>query len=583
MKKSVNHNYIWADIFVKSLIKLGVENVCISPGSRSTPLTLAFSASKKIKKYVIVDERSSGFFALGLARASGKPVAVITSSGTAVSELYPAIIEAYKDRIPLLILTADRPPELLESGANQTINQIDIYSNHIRKSFNAGVPELIPDRVKHIISIAFRSVQIAMGSDPGPVHINFPFRKPFQPEDYTVELDQFLLDRFYSMVEKLEPPDVNYKVIKSFSERLGQKLADKKNLLYIGGQCGNSSIIHKLKRFSEQHNIPVLLDGTSSLRYMSALSPNFISNSQLFLRSDITREKLYPENVILVGNAPTSNNIIEFFEESYCEIIQVSNHSDWNDPTLQTTMHLEISADDCCDILLDSGNTYGADNDWLEAWQRFDNVAEEQKLLFLENAKFDIEPKIIDTVLKNIPDDSALFISNSLPIRDFDNFSRKGIRYLDIFTNRGASGIDGIISCAAGVAAASSKHTFLVIGDLSFFYDLNAMVTLRTYGIKLKIILINNNGGSIFEMLPIAKYTDVYTDYFRTPLNLCFEPFVKAFGGDYLLARDEKDLDNFMKSDSSRFSVIEFDTSGSNSSEIRKDFYQGVIQAVEIY
>ncbi|GJQ62547.1 MAG: 2-succinyl-5-enolpyruvyl-6-hydroxy-3-cyclohexene- 1-carboxylate synthase [Melioribacteraceae bacterium] len=581
MKKSVNHNYLWADIFVKSLVKLGVENVCISPGSRSTPLTMAFSQEEKLKKYVIVDERSSGFFALGIAKSTGKPAVIITSSGTAVSELYPAIIEAYKDRIPLIICTADRPIELLESGANQTINQHDIFSNHIRKSFHAGIPELIPQRVKHLISIALRSVQIASASDPGPVHINFPFRKPFEPQTYTMEINEVLLNNYYNLIDKLEAPGKIYRKIGDFTERLYSKLSGKRNLLFIGGQCGEGGIVHKLKRFSEKFNVPVLLDGTSPLRYMSGLSQNFVTNSQIFLRSEILKERLYPDNVILVGNSPTSNNIIEFFEESNCEVIQVSNHSDWNDPTLQTTMQLEMTAEDCCDLILENAEFTLPGDDWLNNWIKFDRISEEQKLFFLENADYNIEPAIIDSVLKHIPDGSSIFVSNSLPVRDFDNFARKASRFLKIYTNRGASGIDGIISCAGGVSAGTNEITYLVIGDLSFFYDMNAMATLRSYGIPLKIVLINNNGGSIFDMLPISKYTDVYTEYFRTPLNLCFEPFVKAFEGNYTLAQNSESIINFMNEPSGRFSVIEFDTSHSKSNDARKNFYQGVIDLVE--
>lgn len=580
MKKSVNHNVIWADLFVKALVNLGVETVCISPGSRSTPLTLAVSNETRLKKYVIVDERSSGFFALGLAKATGKPTVIITSSGTAVSELYPAVIEAYKDRIPLIVCTADRPPEMLETGANQTINQTGIYENHIRKSFNAGLPELTLPRVKHLLSLALRSVQISTVSDPGPVHINFPFRKPFEPDTYTLEIDESLFDKFYTLTDKLISPTVSYKKIPAVTETLLSKMDGKNNILFIGGYCADSGIIHKLKRFSEKFNIPVLLDATSPLRYLAGTSENFITNAQIFLKSNKASENLFPDNIILMGNSPTSNTILEFFEDSGSEVIQVSSHSDWHDPTLQTTLHLEMSAEDCCELILDQADLAPASEDWISKWKELDIITENYKKSFLSTLPDNIEPKIIDTVLQYIPDNASLFISNSLPVRDFDNFGRKTAKSLKIYTNRGASGIDGIISCAAGTAVPSSKDVYLVIGDLSFFYDLNSLVTLKKYGIPLKIILINNNGGSIFEMLPISKYTDVFIDYFRTPLNIRFEAFVNAFQGNYKFAGSVEDIKDFVLSENKDFSVLEFDTFKSDSSQVRKEFYQDVIKLI---
>ncbi len=189
MKKKINRNYFWAETFIKELSSIGVKYACISPGSRNTSLTLAVASNKKIKSFVHIDERSSAFFALGIAKATNTPVILLCTSGTATAELYPAIIEAYQQRVPLIVCTADRPPELLNTGANQTINQSNLYKNHIRWFFDVGLPEPIPRRIRHIKAIAKRAVYESMVRSKGPVHLNFPFRKPFEPDIITDEVD----------------------------------------------------------------------------------------------------------------------------------------------------------------------------------------------------------------------------------------------------------------------------------------------------------------------------------------------------------------------------------------------------------
>ncbi len=193
MKIKVNRNILWAEAFVNELSSLGVKYASLSPGSRNTPLTLAFANNKKIKSYLHIDERSSGFFALGMAKSSGTPVAVVCTSGTATAELYPAIVEAYQQRVPLIICTADRPPELRDLGANQTINQTDMYKNHIRWFADPGLPVISDSRILRLKSIARNAVFISTVGSRGPVHINFPFKKPFEPKSYTDQISKELL------------------------------------------------------------------------------------------------------------------------------------------------------------------------------------------------------------------------------------------------------------------------------------------------------------------------------------------------------------------------------------------------------
>ncbi len=229
MKRPVNKNYLWSKVFVDQLANLGVEYVCISPGSRSTSLTLAFARSS-IKSFVILDERSSGFFALGIAKKTNNPVAIVTTSGTAVAELYPAIIEAYQQRVPLIVCTADRPPEMLNSGANQTINQNNIYANHINWFFDLGLPEVTSERILHLKSIALRAFVTSKVINKGPVHLNFPFRKPFEPDSFTDEIEENLLEEYLTSFN--EPPQNNFNNSGDRNTRFGIriKLENQKKL-----------------------------------------------------------------------------------------------------------------------------------------------------------------------------------------------------------------------------------------------------------------------------------------------------------------------------------------------------------------
>jgi len=225
MKKiKVNRNNFWTEVFVKQLNSAGVKYACISPGSRSTPLTFSFAKNKKIKCFVNIDERSSAFFALGLAKASKTPVAVVTTSGTAAAELYPAIIEAYQQRVPLIICTADRPPELLNTGANQTINQHNLYKNHIRWFKNVGLPSLKRLKLRRLQQTAFRDVEFSTLKDKGPVHLNFPFRKPLEPFTFTDEVDSLLVKNVNSNVKILKPSKKKLDIEKLKSAKILKKL-----------------------------------------------------------------------------------------------------------------------------------------------------------------------------------------------------------------------------------------------------------------------------------------------------------------------------------------------------------------------
>jgi len=578
MKIKVNKNILWCDLFTKRLAELGVKDVCISAGSRSTPLTLSFNMNKSFSVYRFVDERSSAFFALGLAKKSKSPVAIVTTSGTAVAELYPAIIEAFYQRIPLIVCTADRPKFLLGSGANQTINQNNIYKNHIRLFIDAGLPDVT--RLQSIYSIANKSFNVCKYENPGPVHINFPFEKPFEPDAFTDIVDESVLKTF----DKNETINFKQKESKINFQSLANKLKDKKGLILVGSNGYEKDFPKLLKNFSQQFNFPIYVDGASSLRLGKLLIGNLIDNFTAIVRSKSFQKYFDPEIILQFGSAPTSNVILEFFKNSKAEKILINNFGDYFDPSQTSKKILRINPNKFCSEIILTG-IKSESKDWLNNFISMNKIAASFKNKIIERADFPFEGRVITEVVFNLPNKANLFISNSLPIRDFDFFVSNSKKDISLFTNRGASGIDGINSTAFGIAKKSKQPTYLIIGDLAFFHDLNGLYASLKYKIPLTIILINNNGGGIFESLPISKYDEYFKENFVMPLNLDFKNIVKSFGGEFIQIKNWNHFSKELKqtSKSNNLTVLEIKTDAKKSKFIRNDFWQVVSEQIDNY
>lgn len=577
MKIKVNKNILWCDVFTKQLSELGVKDVCISAGSRSTPLTLSFNMNNNFSIYRFVDERSSAFFALGLAKKSNSPVAIVTTSGTAVAELYPAIIEAFYQRLPLIVCTADRPKFLLGRGANQTINQTNIYKNHIRLFFDAGLPNL--KKLNSIAEIAKKSFNVCKYENPGPVHINFPFEKPFEPDSFTDTIDENILKQI-----SLKPLN-NFKTKESKInfDSLAKKFKNRKGLILVGLNSYNEEFPSLLKSFSEKFNFPIYIDGASFLR-LGFASNNSINNFTSIVRSTLFQKKFDPELIIQFGGTPTSNVVLEFFKNSRAEKILINQFGDYFDPSLTAKNIFRISPEKFCSELLSAG-IHSEKKDWLNHFLTMNKLAESLKSKIIYNADFPFEGRVITEAISNLPNKANLFISNSLPIRDFDFFVSFSKKNISLFTNRGASGIDGINSTALGIAQKSELPTFLIIGDLAFFHDLNGLYASMKNKIPLTIILINNNGGGIFESLPISNYEKYFKDNFVMPLDLDFKNIVKSFNGKFVAIKSWKHFIMELKqSNTSKcLTVLEIKTDAKKSKLTRNNFWLKVSEQIDCY
>jgi 2-succinyl-5-enolpyruvyl-6-hydroxy-3-cyclohexene-1-carboxylate synthase len=589
MKKSINRNILWAEVLAAQLKHCGLKHICFSPGSRSTPLTFAFSKNKFFKTYLILDERSSAFFALGLAKKLNQPVGVVTTSGTAVAELYPAIVEAYKSRIPLLIFTADRPARLRFSGANQTINQINIFGNHIRKFYDAGLPSISIKKIARLKKITLEGFLIADSLDKGPVHFNLPFDKPFEPDSFTdkVELNKYkslLKENFKSIPKNVKPA----KNLKLWSKLKSEIRNSGKGVIFCGSDFYSPEFSKLCGEISKKFNLPIIADGASNIRFAIRSKVNLVVNAANFLREKVIRKKLNPDFIIQFGGAPTSKSLLDFFEETNASIFLVNKFGDSHDPSLSATSVIKSDYESFCQKLLDefkSSPPKNIDSNYSNLLFKIDKVVEENRNTFINSSEFPFEGKIISLIADTFTSKFNLMVSNSMPIRDLDFFVSTSRAKINLYCSRGASGIDGIISTSMGIAKAAIEPTVLVTGDLAFFHDLNGLSLSKLLSIPLTIVLINNNGGGIFEMLPIAKYQSVFTKFFKTPHGLSFKNFVQGFYGIYHQIKSWDDFESKLlkAAKSEHLTVLEIKTNSTHSLIERKNFWKSVSETISKY
>lgn len=569
MTIQINRNIYWSQLFAEQLSNIGVKDVCISPGSRNTPLTYAFATNQNFEKYISVDERSSAYFALGLAKKSQNPVVVVTTSGTAVAELYPAIIEAYNQRVPLIICTADRPAYLRNTGANQTINQDNIYSNHIRFFYDTGLPDISDKNILRFLSKTVEGFNIAARIDVGPVHFNFPFEKPFEPDFLTDEISakhQISDNNCAPQVKSpIEPEILN---VLKFAEKI---------IAFVGPNNFNSATLHKIDQVLKEKNIPILADSASNLRYLK--NCNSIVNHTAFIRFEDVISLRQNDVILLFGEAPVSNSNLAFIEKTNCKKYSINQFGDLKDPS--RTVDKIIQSDEISFLEQLLKYMSPVKPEFLREIKSIDGLCEEIKSNELRNADISVESKIAKTIIESIPDSSNLFIGNSTVIRDFDLFTSSSKKNIQVHTNRGTSGIEGNIATALGIAKKSDNPTFLVLGDLSFYYDSNSLLLAKQNSIPLTIFLVNNNGGGIFSMLPISNQKDIFDRYFNTPLDIDFKHFAELYDGNFYQSETSSEFYDLVKKiNTSELNIIEIKTDSKKSADFRKLYIQSIREKI---
>ncbi|SDY40431.1 2-succinyl-5-enolpyruvyl-6-hydroxy-3-cyclohexene-1-carboxylic-acid synthase [Halopenitus persicus] len=568
-----NRNTLWATAIVDELASAGVSAAVASPGSRSTPLTLAFARHEDVHVFSQLDERSAAFFALGRARRTGEVTPLVCTSGTAAANYHPTVMEADQGRVPLLALTADRPPELRDSGANQTADQEKLYGDAVRYYKDLPEPAATDRALASVRTTVARAIAAAEGTDPGPVHLNVPFAKPLEPTpvpgDVPADLDP-------AAEAGREGP---YVATTGGATRLDDRdlraladaLATDRGLIVAGPADPPGLDAEAVTALSHATGHPILADPLSGLRFggHTRVAP-VIGGYDAYLSADLagdsTPEWRDPEVVLRLGAAPTSKSLRKYLTETGADQYVVDPVGRWREAEFAATDLVVAEPNRLCGDLSrlvgaagrgglaggsspsggsgDFGGAEDSDGDaFTDQWERADAAA----FSALSAADAFHEGRVIETLLPELPDPATLFVSNSMPVRDLDRFGRPGAASLTVCGNRGVSGIDGIVSSALGAGSATTDDLTLLVGDLALHHDSNGLLALDRCDVDATIVAVNNDGGGIFHELPIEEYDPEFTEWFKTPHGIEFETLAEQYDLEHVSV-DARDGENASES-----------------------------------
>ncbi len=495
--------------FCDELVRCGVTDACTSPGSRSTPIVLSLARTPGLRAWSHVDERVAGFFALGLAKRTGRPVAIACTSGTAAAELFPAVIEAAEARVPLIVLTADRPPELRDVGAGQTIDQLKLYGAAAKWFFEVGTHEASAERVRWMRALACRAVWSALDGRPGPVHLNVALREPLVldgplPEDPAPG-------------RRDGRPWVAHPVVPAPAELPPAPLAPAPRAVLVAGrEERDPQLGAALAAFAEAARYPLLADPLSGARR----GPAAIARYDALLRDERLAAELRPELVLRVGDLPTSKPLRAWLA-GLGDVPQVALDAEgaWHDPAGVVSARIAANPRATLAALTPEHRDAG-DPAWLERWRAADRAAAGAIAATLGEELS--EPRVAAELVEALGPEATLFVAASMPIRDLETFAAASDTAPRILSNRGANGIDGTVAAALGAAAAGDGPVVLHVGDVALAYDLGALLSARRLGLALTIVLVNNGGGGIFDFLPVAREGEDFERHVATPTGLDF-------------------------------------------------------------
>lgn len=509
---------------VTALMQNGIVDVVISPGSRSTPLAYAFASTKALNIYRQVDERSAAFFALGLAKSTAKPVVLLCTSGTAAANYFPAIVEAKYARIPLIVITADRPHELREVGAPQAINQIRLYGENVKWSAEFPIPDEVPQTLPFIERHIARAASIATAAPYGPVHLNIPFREPllidFQEEPITPTF-------FGSFISELAPS-------KAATLQLQQIIAQTTTGIIIVGELALGTDTAHIWAFTRKCKWPILLESLSNMRteVPEDCEQYVVSTYDALLKYERFKRNVTPDTVIRFGAQPVSKFLTQFITQSIPKnYVVIDEDPMFRDSTNMSTHFIHATVGEWLskmDIM-----NLRTEVAFAHFWKAADRIASEC-INHYDHYSVD-EGAMVSALLKTMPEGADVFVSSSMPIRDIDTFLTTSPVDMQVFANRGANGIDGVMSTALGFSQGRpNRKTYLLIGDLAFLHDVNAFIATRYQSCDLTVIVLNNDGGGIFSYLPQSSVEAHYEQLFGTPTALTFEYIAQMYDLDYV-------------------------------------------------
>lgn len=531
-----NVNTLWASLLTETLYRLGANTAISCPGSRCAPLTVALAQHPRIEAIPILDERSAGFFALGIAKRSGLPTILTCTSGTAAANFYPAIIEARESRVPLLVLTADRPPELRHCHAGQAIDQVKLYGDYPNWQTELAVPWATVGMLRYLRQVTVQAWERSLFPVAGPVHLNLPFREPLSPTldpEIAALAADFQEEEFFSAISPPQAP-----VRRGFP--LPSSWEVGKRGIVIGGVAQPRQpqlYCQAIAKLSRSLQYPVLAESLSPLRNYGTVIPNLIATYDLILRQEKLAEILAPEIVIQVGELPTSKELRAWLERHQPEYWIVDPSAENFDPLHGKTVHLRSSIEDLISDKKIDDKTNNIVSRFYSKWSKTEQKVRQVIAQKMATIDWLLEAKVSWLLSQILPPETPLFIANSMSVRNMEFFWLPNNLQIIPFFNRGANGIDGTLSTALGMAH-RQQSSVLLTGDLALLHDTNGFLLNRQFQGHLTIILINNNGGGIFEMLPISQFDPPFEEFFATPQNLDFSKLCLAYGIEYQNIRD---------------------------------------------
>ena len=515
-----NLSTAWGRRIVAELAAGGLDRAVLAPGSRSTPLTVAFAESDAVAVDTHLDERSAAFYALGYGKRRGEPAAVLSTSGTGAVNFHPAVVEAHQSRTPLIVLTADRPPELQDSGANQTIDQGDLYGDATRMTRTLPLPEADQRTQRSLRTTVARAVAAARPPNPGPVHLNVPLRKPLAPVETPAEQEQ---------LEQQSPVPERKPYVRTYQGSVapdpaavdairGAIAGETCGLIVAGPLAPSEKRAAAIRELARETGYPLLADPLSNVRFGPGGDETVLGGYDGYLGTTGTANWPDPDVVLRFGASPTSKGLREYLQEREPRQFLVDPAGGWREATFVATDHVEADVPSLVEALTPVETS--VPEQWVDRFRRAETAHWEA---VSETAEPGWEGGVIRDVLAGAPDPATLFVSNSMPVRDLDRFGRPRDATLTVLGNRGASGIDGITSTALGAGRATEEPLIAVTGDLAYFHDMNGLVALGRFGLDATVVLLNNDGGGIFHMLPISDFEPPFEEQFLTPHGLDFD------------------------------------------------------------
>jgi 2-succinyl-5-enolpyruvyl-6-hydroxy-3-cyclohexene-1-carboxylate synthase len=497
----------FARTLVDEWVRHGVTDACLAPGSRSAPLALALAGDERVRLHVHLDERSAAFFAVGLARASGRPAIVLCTSGTAAANLHPAVLEAHHGRVPLVVCTADRPPELRDTGAGQTVDQLKLFGTAVRWFHEAEVPSDREGAGAAWRALASRSAAAALGSPAGPVHLNLPFREPLVPTgDELVDAPGRSDDRPWTA----SAPGVRAPSVEML-DALAHLVADRPRGLVVAG-WGAGVRPSTALRFAEVAGWPVLADPLSNLRV-----PGTVAAYDPLLRVPGFADGHRPDVVLRIGGPTTNKPLVQWLDSSVDQVL-VDPDDAWLDPTHGASGRMVADPELLLGALADAVDVM-VDEEWVRTWTGADASACGAIDALVDGWDAPFEGRIARDAVRASPTGTSLVVASSMPVRDVESFSRArdGVTFL---ANRGVNGIDGFVSTALGVASLAEGPTVALVGDLCFLHDANGLLGAVDRGLDATFVVVDNGGGGIFSFLPQAQLPEHFETLFGTPQSV---------------------------------------------------------------